>query len=130
MSMVDSGINLKSGTLDSREFVKYREYIEDNTINKSKTQFLEYELIKSKLPLLPESLLIWERIKTIIVDLIVEKEALNEFQLDMEKKREMNGALNDMRKRNTREDVHEWLYQGKSLLQVFILFYHYPFFTW
>jgi hypothetical protein len=59
------------------DFIKYREYIENSTINKSKNQFLEFELLKINNQkndrMLPKKLLLWMDIKNLIEDTIEEK---------------------------------------------------------
>ena len=88
MNLIDSGVKLSgTGTLDSTQFVKYRDHLEDNTINQSRKQFLEYELIKCGMELLPDTLLLWDRIKNLIVDLVLERQAVIDLQESMEAKR-------------------------------------------
>jgi hypothetical protein len=59
------------------DFIKYREYIENSTINKSKSQYIEYELLKINNQkhdrILPKNLLLWIDIKNLIEDAIDEK---------------------------------------------------------
>ena len=114
MNLADLGINTtKSGTINCEEFIKYREEIENNTINKSKTQFLEYELLQQKIKLLPNSLILWENLKNLIEDLIYEKESNAETQKDIEINREQNGNINNYGN-NLNNNLKNRLYQGKK----------------
>jgi hypothetical protein len=65
------------GTVSFGDFIKYREYIENSTINVSKSQFLEFELLKINNQkndrMLPKNLLLWMDIKNLIEETIEEK---------------------------------------------------------
>ena len=91
MKMADFGTKIpECGSVSLETFVKYREKIENNTINKSNNQFLENELIKTNLQILPKELLFWDEIKTVIRRVLEEREYVSEMHRDLMARREFS----------------------------------------
>ena len=89
--MADFGTKIpECGSVSLETFVKYREKIENNTINKSNNQFLENELIKTNLQILPKELLFWDEIKTVIRRVLEEREYVSEMHRDLMARREFS----------------------------------------
>ena len=91
--MADFGTKIpECGSVFVETFVKYREIIENNTINKSNSQYLENELIKTNLQILPKELLFWGEIKAVIRSVLEERDYVSEMQRDLMARREFSTA--------------------------------------
>lgn len=91
--MADLGTKIpERGSVSVETFVKYREKVENNTVNKANDQFLENELITTHLQLLPKDLLFWGEIKAVIRSVLEERDYVSEMQNELMARREFSTA--------------------------------------